>query len=158
VRRLLMRSSIGYRDQLDRARRFQARVDATGARGDVDYQDDVWAFFQNCWHIKDWVKNDPVVADETKARIKHAVEASSVLAICNDIATGTKHRGVHKPRVGAEHGYTNMTIVPGGETTLDCMIEFPDGLLRSAREIARECMAEWERILIAEGLATGQRN
>ena len=50
---------IGYRDQLDRARRFLDRIEQLAAN-DVEFQDMVWAFFQNGWHIKDWVRNDPL--------------------------------------------------------------------------------------------------
>jgi hypothetical protein len=47
----------------------------------VDYQDDVWAFFQNCWHLKDWVKHDPLVPKDVKDRIVSAAEVSTVLAM-----------------------------------------------------------------------------
>ena len=48
---------IGYRDQLDRARRFLDRMEAP-CSNEVEFQDMVWAFFQNCWHVKDWIEND----------------------------------------------------------------------------------------------------
>ena len=47
-----------YLHQLDRARRFLARAEAIEGFADVDFQDVMWAFFQNCWHVKDWVLND----------------------------------------------------------------------------------------------------
>jgi len=54
---------IGYRDQLDRARRFLERI-RRGYEGiedmdDVEFQDMVWSFFQHCWHVKDWLHHDP---------------------------------------------------------------------------------------------------
>ena len=61
VTRVQARSGhVGYRDQLDRARRFLARVEGPHA-SDVDFQDMMWACFQNCWHIRDWVENDPLL-------------------------------------------------------------------------------------------------
>jgi hypothetical protein len=144
----------GYRDQLDRTRRFLGRVLADCAAGYViDYQDDVWSFFQNCWHVKDWVKNDPLVPQDAKDRVKAAAEASAVLAVCNDMASGTKHLKLHRPVAGAAHSH--LTLSTGGDprSPIECMIETSSGL-RPAREVAAECVQEWVRILSAEGLAT----
>jgi hypothetical protein len=151
-----MKTSIGYRDQLDRARRFLFRVESTDPRRDVDYQDDVWAFFMNCWHIKDWIENDPLVAKDIQTKIVNAAKASPILNISYDIATRAKHCGVRKPLAFAQHSHTNTTIIPGVETKLDCIIEFDDGKIRSAREVAKKCMNEWDLILTAENLAIGQ--
>jgi len=40
----------GYRHQLDRVRRFRTRVQDPNA-SDIDIQDMMWAFFQNCFHL-----------------------------------------------------------------------------------------------------------
>jgi hypothetical protein len=120
----------------------------------VDYQDDVWAFFQNCWHLKDWVKHDPFVPPEMKDRIKSAVRTSMVLAVCHDMANGTKHLVLHGPQAGAAHSHVTLTTsgVHRGPA-IDCIIETSTGL-RSAREVALECVQEWVRILTAAGLPT----
>jgi hypothetical protein len=144
----------GYRHQLDRTRRFLDRVLADRAAGYVvDYQDDVWAFFQNCWHLKDWVRHDPLVPPDVKDRIVSAAEASTVLAICNDMANGTKHLQLHRPRAGAAHSHVTLTTSTHQGPAIDCIIETSAGR-RSAREVAQECVHEWVRILSAEGLAT----
>jgi len=144
----------GYRDQLDRVWRFLERVEAPGPRSDVYYQDDVWAFFQNCWHLKDWLLNDPRMSPTVRAQIKVAVGESSCLMICSDITNGTKHYLLQDPRVGARHSHTDSRIAPGEETIVDCFIELQDGTRLSARKIARECLAEWERILKQLNLPT----
>ena len=144
----------GYRDQLDRARRFLERVEAPGARPDAYYQDDVWAFFQNCWHLKDWLLNDPRLNQETKTKITAAASAARCLMICSDITNGTKHYLLKEPRVGARHSHTNTRIEPGREAIVDCLIELEDGTWLSARKIARECLTEWERILTELNLPT----
>lgn len=56
-----------------------------------EYQDDVWLFFPNCWHLKDWVRSDLLIEPDGKARNTAAVEASRMLAIANDTATAAKH-------------------------------------------------------------------
>jgi len=159
--------SIGYRSQLDRTRRFLDRVQSVDPRRDVDYQDDVWAFFQNCWHIKDWLKHDYRVPKRTRDLVIAAAHASRVLQVCRDMANGTKHRKLTRrdktrppPRARAMHMWTNTTIVPGGPTTMDCLLKFPHRRVRfrSARAVAVECVDEWVKILGAEGLNTTRRS
>ena len=153
----------GYRAQLDRARRFLDRVQSRAPRRDIDYQDDVWAFFQNCWHIKDWLEHDYRVPRPIRDKAIAAAHQSRVLRVCRDMANGTKHRKLTargKPRrPRAMHLWTDTTIVPGGGTTIDCYIKFPRRTvkLRSAREVAAECLEEWIRILSQQGLATAPR-
>jgi hypothetical protein len=110
----------------------------------------VWSFFQNCWHLKDWVKNDPIVPQLMKTRIIVEVEKSRTLAICNDMANGTKHLSLHRPHAEASYSHTQLTV-SGKESKLECIIEV-DGLHLIASVVAQECVKEWERILRAEGL------
>lgn len=146
--------NVGYRNQLDRTRRYLTRVETRESRNDVEYQDDVWSFFQNCWHLKDWVRNDPQVSQIIKDQIKAAVELpTSILAVANDMANGTKHLQLRGPVVGAKHSHVNITIVPGKVSVADCLIEMGDGTPRSALDVARECVVEWERVLSGSGLA-----
>lgn len=154
----------GYRAQLDRARRFLDRVESDVPRRDIDYQDDVWAFFQNCWHIKDWLEFDYRVPRQKRASAIAAAHKSRVLRVCQDMANGTKHRRLSRRgkqvRARAVHLWTDTRIVPGGTTTIDCFIKFPRRKvkLRTAREVAAECVEEWVRILSDEGLATERRS
>ena len=160
-----MRSgAAGYRAQLDRARRFLDRVQSHEGRRDIDYQDDVWAFFQNCWHIKDWLESDYRVREPIRKHAVRTAHKSRLLQVCRDMANGTKHRKLTKRgkpiRARAVHLWTNTTIVPGGRTTIDCMIKFPRRKVRfrSAREVAAECLQEWVRILQEHGLNTDRRS
>jgi len=144
----------GYRDQLDRVLRYLDRGLAgeggQNQRHIVDYQDDVWSFFQNCWHLKDWIRHDPEIEDDAKARFKAAVENSPVLAIANDMADGTKHLELHESRAGASYSHLSLATA-GLISAVECIIEVA-GQHRTARELATECVAECERILGAKGL------
>jgi hypothetical protein len=126
----------------------------------------VWAFFQNCWHIKDWLKHDYRVRKAVRDRVLKAAHQSRVLRVCADMANGTKHRKLTtargKPvRARAMHLYTNTTMTPGGEPTkIDCLLKFPRSTIkfRSAREVAEECLGDWVKILKAHGLRTERRS
>jgi hypothetical protein len=152
---------IGYRSQLDRARRFLERVQ-TNYEGledinEVEFQDMMWSFFQHCWHVKDWLRHDPVAsADQKKAAIG-VVHQSAALLICRDLCNGTKHLSLRDPGsgAGATHQYVDMNIVPGqGRFEIDCIFDDGYGNLMSGKRLAQDCIAEWERILGSQGLAT----
>jgi hypothetical protein len=158
VRTIQAKTGQGYREQLDRARRFLERIESTGPRRDVDYQDDVWAFFQNCWHVRDWLTMDKRVSKEVRNAIHQAVKNSTALTLCEGMANGTKHLVGLSQGKSAEHAFTETKIIPGVETTLDCMIDIGEEKYLSARALGKECVAEWERILTSHGLAVAQRS
>lgn len=149
----------GYRHQLDRARRFLERVqrpvfeDMEIQVDDVEFQDMMWSFFQNCWHVKDWVCNDPLVPSATKgAVVDMAHHLSPDLKMCQELCNGTKHLGM---RPGAKHKSTDTTYdFARGHVEMDCVIDDGNGNEISGKELARRCIAEWERILGLQGLNT----
>jgi hypothetical protein len=144
----------GYRHQLDRVRRFLGRVQGLHA-SDVEFQDMMWAFFQNCWHLKDWVKNDPLASDAQKDAVIDRAHASVLLGICGDLCNGTKHLGLAGKRssgTGAEHYLVEITIVSGGSSTTDCIVQDGLGNPLSGKQLARDCVNEWEGILQSENL------
>jgi hypothetical protein len=158
IRRVQTRTGhIGYRDQLDRARRFLERMQqpVESMEDDgmtvVDFQDMVWAFFQNCWHVKDWVRSDPIVDQAKKDSVCRWAHASVALRVCQEMCNGTKHLGA---RSGASHDHIDTTIVPGGPTIMDCLIDNGEGTLVSGNVLARQCIGEWEFILKSHGLPT----
>jgi hypothetical protein len=148
--------NVGYRHQLDRVRRFLDRVEGPQA-SDVEFQDMMWAFFQNCWHLKDWVRNDPLASEVQKTAVIDKAHASALLTICRDLCNGTKHLGLdRKPSsgTGAAHHHVNITITSGESSTMDCVVKDGHGNLISGKQLARDCVADWERILQSEGLNT----
>ncbi len=154
---------IGYRHQLERARRFLDRVerpivDETDLQAiDEDtYQDMMWAFFQNCWHVKDWLCNDLSVPSTTKGAVVDLAHQSRDLKMCQQLCNGTKHLG---PRDGAKHLGTATTYdFDRGLIETNCYIDDGNGQQVVGRELARRCVAEWERILGSQGLATDRRS
>ncbi len=157
---------VGYRDQLDRARRYLDRVlaDYEGLEdiNEVEFQDMMWSFFQHCWHVKDWLRNDPLASNSQKrAAIDLAERSGGPLLICRDLCNGTKHLKLTDPSsgAGAAHLYVDMNIVPErGRFEIDCIIDDGHGTQISGKRLAVDCIAEWERILESQGLATTRRS
>ena len=153
----------GYRHQLGRARRFLDRLHVTYEEiadlDDVEFQDMAYSFFQHCWHIKDWVRHDSLASDAQKEAVVEMAHQSATLKICQDLCNGTKHLGLDKPKSGsgAAHQSTEMIIDTGtGQFEIDCVLDDGLGNLMSGKKLARDCMAEWERILQSQGLATAR--
>lgn len=156
VRKVETRSGhIGYRHQLDRARRFLERMKASNSDA-TESQDMFWAFFQNCWHIKDWLKRDPLASDEQKNTAIARAHESPTLRLCQELCNGTKH--LLELGATTDHmAYTMHARPPGAPdipNEIDCIIDDGKGNQLSGRRLAEDCIAEWERILQSQGLAT----
>jgi len=100
-----------YADQLDRVRRYYGRFKQINdgiemTEPSENYVDDVYAFFQNCHHLKDWLKNDSEFTNYTNRQIEDHVTNTPALAVCADLCNGRKHLCLNKgPRSG---GTPNM--------------------------------------------------
>jgi hypothetical protein len=87
----------GWREQYERMLRSYDRLVAHG-RGDVwassdEARDDLVRFFQDAFHLRDWIKNDrrPSVPQAARDDVGDAVDRTTPLQICADIANGSKH-------------------------------------------------------------------
>jgi hypothetical protein len=140
-----------YRDQLDRVRRFLARMQREADQ--AEFQDMAWSFFQHCWHLKDWINSDRVLVNDAQRRPINAAAhvAGSPLRLCQDLCNGTKHLG---SRPGARQHHMAYTLFAWARRSeMDCIIDDGHGHLISGKQLAAECVAEWERILRAQGLS-----
>ena len=96
----------GWREQYDRMRRTYRRfldtytpaVDAIGSRRglgsvsrpELEMQDAFIHFVQDAWHLKDWLKNDPVTSS-LRETIEADIAQGGYLRMCQDLANATKH-------------------------------------------------------------------
>jgi hypothetical protein len=64
-----------------------------------DFSDDeMWAFFINCYHMKDWLTNDPASGLTSRA-VEDFVAKPPNLSLCGDLANGSKHAVLTRARV-----------------------------------------------------------
>ncbi len=68
------------------------------------YQDQVYAFFQNCWHLKEWIKND---SDELYKELNGKIHCDTHMLICRDICNGTKHLKLKNKKVAPQFEQKN---------------------------------------------------
>ena len=83
-----------YAEQFARMKRYLARLTdlkngVAHLRSTDYYTDDLYAFFQSCHHLKDWIKHDPVCAGWTDPEAH--INGSADLQIAADLCNATKH-------------------------------------------------------------------
>ena len=148
---MLTPSLTGWRAQYDRVQRSFDRV--TGPyTSSVAYDDDLHHFMQDCWHLKEWIKNDPV------AGIGNTIEAQVLayksLRIAADLANGSKHLSRNKHQEGAYVTSTNVTVHLGQARPIDVhyIVSLSDGTQTSAEVLVREAIKDWDTLLRKLGL------
>lgn len=97
--------------QFDRVQRTFLRVLDNRNRRLPDYEDDVWNFFQNCWHLKDWIRNDKQgVAKATRVKIEVEVKSYPALQMVGELTSRNSNLEVTS-NVGEEGGKSHDEIV-----------------------------------------------
>lgn len=154
-----------WRDQYDRAHRYLARVTeiasgVTHVCSALNYTDDMLAFFQNCYHLKDWIKNDASLDPFTRCAVECHVSANRELRLCADIANGAKHlavtrsRSKENPKLGATDYHVVVADGPGvGPTTLSANTKVDTTTdPTTVIQLANKCMEQWDAYLRERGL------
>jgi hypothetical protein len=149
-----MDSQDSYLQQWQRVRRWWTRVrEVSQGRKFVMVpefsEDDIFAFFLNCYHLKDWIKNDPA-SGPLRDTVEDFVNNSDALGICADLCNGLKHLARDKGRVrrNARFGPRTYRVVDfkTGTLAVSASVESDSGKV-DAYQLATDCVLEWERFL-----------
>lgn len=130
------------------------------------YEDDVYAFFFNCYHLKDWLINDSTLPETVRDAVENYINESPTLGLTADICNSLKHLVLHKKkRTNQNPTFTNKafslefneTINPSQPLDAKAVIrvkfniETKDGV-RDAFEIATEAMVAWKEFFTTHNL------
>jgi hypothetical protein len=170
-----------WNEQWDRVNRMLQRVQKIsvaqthGARDDANDTDDLYSFFQNVYHFKDWLKNDPA-SGLTSRDVEDVINHCRELRISADLCNGSKHltfRSDRPPRTGdPTTGIGTVSLdVPMGQSlpfssgedepltvrfdTLMVRHQFSvesAGATLDVLAVATEAVAAWRRFLTDKGL------
>ena len=119
------------------------------------YDDVIYHFFQDAWHMKDWIKNDSSVLKHVRDQIEAEVSNKRSLRIAADFANGTKHMLLTRPRAeNAQLTGRNVSITLGapGKARYEWVLTLSDTSNTTAEAVARELMEEWNQLLRKFGL------
>lgn len=151
-----------WEDQYRRVRRWLARIRNPVRRDPVpyiDYEDYLFAFFQNCWHLKDWVYNDTSLPVTTRQAIVRAAKHSPTLNLCYDIATRSKHLVLRKPQLDARvigafslHLADSTAGQSSSREVRLYLVTESKGRMIPADGLAKAAVATWRQILTKNGL------
>ena len=150
-----------YREQYDRMKRWYDRF-VTLDRGrphDVpsdNYLDEIYAFFMNCYHLKDWIKNDATVATTAQQAVEAHIDSSRPLKLCADICNSLKHLRLTSSRSGESpaFGKKQFGLAFGTAPTsinLKYEVNTTTGPI-DAFQLATDCIDAWDAFLTANGL------
>jgi hypothetical protein len=143
-----------WRDGYRRMHRSFAKL-AGHQPNSAAYDDDLYHFFQDAWHLKDWIKNDPDVPQTVKDRIENDLESILAFRIGADLANGSKHVVLtQNVRTGAQIFWREQRIHVGGATTQFRIVRLDNGDHYDAAGVADEIIKEWDKLLAQYGLNT----
>ncbi len=144
------------------------------ARGEAaassdEARDAVFHFFQDAYHLKDWIKNDPQAAQTKPERLfkRNDANRSEVLCLCADLCNGTKHRGLdpaRTPKTGdPATAFTGQSVAvrpaPASsglppDPALHWWVVSSGGSRDDALTVAAEVVAAWKQWLRRQRLLT----
>ncbi len=140
-----------WRDQYERVARSRGRVQEP-FRSSVEYNDALQHYFEDCWHLKDWIKNDK--ATGVGQAIEAEVDNHKALRIVADLANGAKHLIRRTHREGAHVTSTDITAHLGQDKPIDVhyVVTLADGTAMSAQALVDQAFDCWVQVLRNFGL------
>ncbi|MEW6775171.1 MAG: hypothetical protein AB1405_02680 [Bdellovibrionota bacterium] len=110
-----------FLEQWERVLRWQGRVHGRSHASPDEFMDHLYALFQNCFAMRDWLENSEVIPGESLSEIFSAFE----LRLCRDICNGTKHLEITRPSVDANF-MTVREYAPPPISKLDEALSSPE--------------------------------
>ena len=173
-----MNISSSWREQYDRMHRGLRRL-LTISRGEGtlsssdEARDALYHFFQDAYHLKDWILNDDAVVIDGKG-LEDRISDNEALSLCTDLCNGTKHlrlRGSQGRRRGPRTGdastaFASQSVVVrpaaagSGQPPRPALHSWTvqsKGKTHDAVTLAGEVVRAWEDALRAEGLQPGSQ-
>ena len=149
-----------YTEQLARLRRSFERFGEIDSgrihdRNSHHYEDELYVFFMNCHHLKDWLINDPAFSTP-KADIEGFINLNAELQLCADICNSHKHLALSKPPRSTESptmGVRNFAVSLGvGPVQLSAKyaIDTKSGPI-DAYKLASKCLDLWITFIKSSG-------
>lgn len=144
-----------YIEQYERVKRWYQRLKNIndGKENNLSsdyYQDEVLAFFINCYHLKDWIMNDNS-AEISSKDVEDFVKQSEFLRVCGDVCNGSKHLNLTSPksdkntRVGGRNFFLTL-----GEAIPIFRAKYK--IISGNKEydaffLATKCLEDWEKFM-----------
>ncbi len=151
----------GWQDQRTRVGRWRKRLAAIRRgippdKSQAEALDDVYAFFMNCYHLRDWIIASGF---KTKDEVDDFVRADPDLAFCRDICTGLKHFRIYAESALSSPNWSTASMFtfsfPAGTAAIKPIPGEHEQWVFTTEgsepvdmfDLADRCVAAWDRFL-----------
>ncbi|HEY9684464.1 MAG TPA: hypothetical protein V6C86_22980 [Oculatellaceae cyanobacterium] len=135
LRRMSSHDKFGWKSQFDRMCRWYDRIQQN------QHEDFIYAFFQNCYILRDWLLHDEVI---TKDEWETFIQKFKCIQLCRDLCNGTKH-GQLRPADMNRNPITGLEWSSLEDTAKSFVII--DFEKVEPVKLAKECIEAWKTIL-----------
>ena len=116
----------------------------------ADARDTAETFFNHCYHLKDWLKNDSTLTLTTD--IEKFITNDEYLSVAADYCNTHKHAVLDRlPRTGEQinklNTHVNIDFTPFGVVTSSTQVITVGSKEYSSYELAKNCIMSWQRFL-----------
>jgi hypothetical protein len=153
-----LHKSAGWQGQFDRLKRWHNRIKKVrwqipGSESAEEYEDYLYAFFMNCYHLQDWLHYS---AGISTGDLKQFIDSHPEMQVCRDICNGIKHFNLSTSKrdnhfaIGRE--YVPQSI-SGSNPSIKAKIFIISGSDKyDLFHLTNRCMELWVEFLTAQGL------
>lgn len=149
-----------YLEQLARVKRWYRRLEEIHIgrehnRESDYYQDVLYSFFQNCFHLKDWLIESGVTNNKV---VDKFISSEDDMKICRDLCNGSKHLVIKDPSIdpGIKVKNRAFSLSLSNESPRIKVVYWieADGGVYHAFDVATRCLVLWEEFLERHGIRT----
>ncbi|KPM56917.1 hypothetical protein ACG83_03545 [Frankia sp. R43] len=108
-----------------------------------EFWDTAFAFFQNAYHLKDWIIAD---RPDLATTIEATITGNPSLRYCADICNGTKHRAVDRRHRIPGHLAPIREYAPHEPTRQRLHVIGPEGP-QPVLDLADDCLTTWDQFI-----------
>lgn len=136
----------GWRTQLERLRRWYHRLST--AVEPSDRYDFLHAFFENAFHLRDWLKDTGAVSEQD---LDAFFAANAEMRLCRDLANAHKHYSLKRPSQPAPPSEAREYLPGMGNLGSDVLLVIlSDGVRYDAFELAGRVLRLWDAFIAAQ--------
>jgi hypothetical protein len=137
-----------YLEQFERAKRWQAALTDADASSDISREVDIiYAFFMNCYHLRDWLEKSEAIE---KAKVDDFFKQNKEMRICRDLCNSSKHLVLSEPSFGKDPDLLGdevtlfMEYNPINEHDFGIVVDYEKF---KVLDLARRCIDLWTAFL-----------
>jgi hypothetical protein len=148
-----MHKSGGWKTQYDRVKRWHKRLQVirtsrTASTDRDEALDFLYAFFQNCAHLRDWILYSKAIPQQL---IEEFFSKNAEMKLCQDICNGTKHFRLDDPKRSREFSMAREYVPsswPGKRPhENEVWVILLEGEKDDVFDLADHCMSLWEEFI-----------